>query len=73
MTTVTLSYQVPAPLKVKLQKLADADRRKLGPYIQIVLEDHVTAKNTLKLKKILTVFRLWDPMKRLTCAPTLRT
>ncbi len=28
-------------LKAALQKLADADKRKLGPYIQIVLEEHV--------------------------------
>jgi mRNA-degrading endonuclease RelE of RelBE toxin-antitoxin system len=52
MTKVTLSYQVPAPLKAKLQKLADADRRKLGPYIQIVLEDHVAAESSKKPKKV---------------------
>ena len=33
-----LSYRVPAGLKQALQNLADADRRKLGPYIQLVLE-----------------------------------
>ena len=38
-----LSYRIPAHLKEELQKLADADRRKLGPYIQIVLEEHVEA------------------------------
>ena len=31
----------PAELKAALQKLADTDKRKLGPYIQIVLEAHV--------------------------------
>jgi predicted DNA-binding protein len=36
-----VSYRIPAELKVALQKLADADKRKLGPYIQIVLEEHV--------------------------------
>ena len=36
-----LSYRIPAKLKEALQELADADKRKLGPYIQIVLEAHV--------------------------------
>ena len=39
-----LSYLVPKRLKEELQALADADRRKLGPYIQLVLEAHVEAK-----------------------------
>lgn len=39
-----LSYLVPKRLKEELQVLADADRRKLGPYIQLVLEAHVDAK-----------------------------
>lgn len=39
---VPISYLIPATLKQDLQKLADADRRKLGPYVQIVLEQHVT-------------------------------
>jgi hypothetical protein len=38
-----LSYLVPKSLKEALQELADADRRKLGPYIQLVLEAHVEA------------------------------
>lgn len=38
---VPISYLIPATLKQDLQKLADADRRKLGPYVQIVLEQHV--------------------------------
>jgi hypothetical protein len=33
------------------QKLADADRRKLGPYIQLVLEAHVEAKHEGKRPK----------------------
>jgi hypothetical protein len=36
-----LSYLVPASLKQALQDLADADRRKLGPYIRLALEAHV--------------------------------
>jgi len=39
-----LSYQIPEKLKEELQRLADADRRKLGPYVQLVLEAHVEAK-----------------------------
>jgi predicted DNA-binding protein len=42
--TAPLSYRIPAELKEGLQKLADADRRKRGPYIQLVLEAHVEAK-----------------------------
>jgi len=42
--TEVLSYRVPKGLKAELQKLADADRRKLGPYILLVLEEHVAAK-----------------------------
>ena len=41
---VVLSYLVTKELKAALQKLADADRRKLGPYIQLVLEAHVEGK-----------------------------
>ena len=44
----TLSYRIPAALKEALQKLADADKRKLGPYIQIVLEEHVAANKGKK-------------------------
>ena len=35
---------MPQELKDALKKLADADKRKLWPYIQIVLEEHVSAK-----------------------------
>ena len=45
-----VSYRIPAELKTALQKLADADKRKLGPYIQIVLEEHVAAKHPSKRK-----------------------
>ncbi len=41
-----VSYRIPAELKAALQKLADADKRKLGPYIQIVLEEHVERKSS---------------------------
>jgi len=46
--TASLSYRVPAELKDALQKLADADKRKLGAYVQIVLEDHVERKGSGK-------------------------
>lgn len=39
--TEVLSYRVPKAIKAELQKLADADRRKLGPYILLVLEQHI--------------------------------
>lgn len=44
-----LSLRIPTELKAGLQKLADADRRKLGPYVQLVLEQHVV--ETAKGKK----------------------
>lgn len=46
-----ISYRVPQSLKDALLKLAEADRRKLGPYIQIVLEEHVAAKKTPSKRK----------------------
>jgi hypothetical protein len=39
-----LGYRVPQWLKDELQRLADADDRKLGPYVQRVLERHVAAE-----------------------------
>ena len=39
-----VSYRIPGELKAALQKLADADKRKLGPYIRIVLEEHVDSQ-----------------------------
>ena len=46
-----VSYRIPADLKTALQKLADADKRKLGPYIQIVLEEHVATKKVASKRK----------------------
>ena len=43
-----VSYRMPAELKAALKKLADADKRKLGPYIQIVLEQHIERKGSGK-------------------------
>ena len=39
-----MGYRIPQWLKDELQQLADADDRKLGPYVQRVLERHVTAE-----------------------------
>lgn len=47
----SLSYIVPATLKADLLKLAEADRRKLGPYIQLALEEHVAGKKAAAKKK----------------------
>jgi hypothetical protein len=49
--TAAISYRIPEQLKADLQKLADADKRKLGPYIQIVLEEHIAAKKAAGKKK----------------------
>ena len=46
-----LSYRVRKSLKADLQKLADADKRKLSQYIEIVLEEHVAAKKTAQKRK----------------------
>lgn len=46
-----MSYRVPKVLKDELQKLADADKRKLGPYIQIVLEEHVESQTRKPSRK----------------------
>ena len=39
-----MAYRIPTSLKNELQKLADTDKRKLGPYVQLVLEEHVATK-----------------------------
>jgi len=39
-----LSFLVPKSLKEALQELAEADRRNLTNYLQLVLEEHVEAK-----------------------------
>jgi len=36
-----MGYRIPQWLKDELQQLADSDDRKLGPYVQRVLERHV--------------------------------
>jgi predicted transcriptional regulator len=48
--TAALSFRVPVQLKAELQKLADADRRALSPYLVIALEKHVGEENA-KAKK----------------------
>jgi len=35
------TYRIPAKLKEELQKLADADKRRLSQYLRVVLEEHV--------------------------------
>jgi hypothetical protein len=53
-----LSYLVPASLKQALQDLADADRRKLGPYFRLALEAHVMqAKQKGPLRFASRIFR----------------
>lgn len=49
--TAVISYRVPQELKDELQRLADADKRKLGPYVQIVLEEHVAVQARKKPKR----------------------
>jgi len=39
--TVPLSHRLKPELKAELQRLADADRRSLTNYIEVVLEQHV--------------------------------
>jgi predicted DNA-binding protein len=39
--TIPLSYRVPVRLRDELEKLAKADKRPLGQYLRIVLEEHV--------------------------------
>ena len=48
--TDVLSYRVPKELRAELQKLADADKRKLASYIQLVLADHVEKAKSGKRK-----------------------
>jgi predicted DNA-binding protein len=45
-----MAYRIPMSLKNELQNLADADKRKLGPYVQLVLEEHVAAKTAGKTR-----------------------
>jgi predicted transcriptional regulator len=39
--TVPMSHRLKPELKAKLQRLADADRRSLTNYVELVLEKHV--------------------------------
>jgi predicted transcriptional regulator len=48
--TAALSFRVPVQLKAELQKLADADRRALSPYLVIKLEQ-IVAEEKAKSKK----------------------
>lgn len=42
--TLPFSMRMPPDLKDELQRLADADKRSLTNYIEVVLEEHVKAK-----------------------------
>jgi len=48
---VTLSFKVRESLKTELQKLADADKRKLSPYLAIKLEQLVESEKAKKRGK----------------------
>jgi hypothetical protein len=49
--TASLSFRVPAQLKADLQKLADADRRALSPYLVIKLEQIVAGEKAKGKRK----------------------
>lgn len=42
--TLPLSFRLRPELKAALQKLADADRRSLTNYIEVLLGDHIGEK-----------------------------
>jgi hypothetical protein len=42
--TSPMSHRMSASLKSELRRLAEADRRSLTNYIELVLEDHVATK-----------------------------
>jgi predicted transcriptional regulator len=46
-----LSIKIKDSLKTELQKLATADKRKLAPYIVILLEEHIAAKKAAAKRK----------------------
>lgn len=46
--TVPLSFRLHPALKAGLQKLAEADRRSLTNYIEVLLEKHLEEKKKLK-------------------------
>jgi hypothetical protein len=48
---VQISFKIPSSLKSELQRLADADRRKLSPYLAIKLEQIVQTEKAKSKKK----------------------
>jgi hypothetical protein len=46
-----LGLRIKPSMKAELQALADADRRKLAAYIEIVLEKHITEEKAKPKKK----------------------
>jgi hypothetical protein len=48
---VQLSFQIEEETRDALQHLADADKRKLSPYIRILLEEHIAAKKAAAKRK----------------------
>jgi hypothetical protein len=46
-----MSFRVSKTLKAELKKLADADKRKLAPYVVILLEEHVAVKKAAAKRK----------------------
>jgi predicted transcriptional regulator len=46
-----LSIKIKGTLKAELKKLAEADRRKLAPYVVLALEEHVAAKKAPPKRK----------------------
>lgn len=46
-----LSIKIKGGLKAELKKLAEADRRKLAPYVVLVLEEHIATKRSASKKK----------------------
>ena len=49
--TASVGLRLKPSTRTALERLAKADRRKLAPYIEIVLEEHVAAKKTADKKK----------------------
>ena len=46
-----LSTKIKGSLKAELKKLADADKRKLAPYVVILLEEQLAAKKAAAKRK----------------------
>jgi predicted DNA-binding protein len=47
--TAQLSFIVPRRVKEALQELADADRRNLSNYLQVLLEKHVEQNKSKRI------------------------